>query len=447
MPSVQDLRPPPEPSAPVGYDAPEPPVRPDWAPQPPAYPDWAPPPPAYPDWAPEPPAHQEWTPEPAAASHEPTPPAFQGHLPTPEPPAPYAVPLQSVVQPRPRGGVTKATAADGLGAAPQASSTPIAERVAELARSAGAPLFRWTLRLGAVAAVLALMALAGSAAHTYWLKLTAPKMGTAVLETTPPGSQVIVDGQAMGTTPLTAELTAGPHVVELRYRNASRTLKIEVTADGSIVERHDWTAKPTGRLRVTSDPSGARVFVDGRDRGATPLTVDGLSVGSHDVVLESDKGSVKRSVTVAADRTAQLTESIYPGWVRVFSPVDLEISDGTRVLRADERNQVMLPSGSRELVLENRALGYREVRRVDLDPGETITLSIVPTPTKLTVEATLPAEVFIDDERVGDTPLVDAPIDLGTRVVTVKSATGGERRFTMTVTVEPIRLEVDFSKP
>lgn len=364
----------------------------------------------------------------------------------PEPPAAYAAPPPPAA-PLQRRAAAKTMAPDDVVAPAHVRSTPLAERIAALARSAGASLFRWSLRLGAAAAILALLAVAGSAAHTYYLKLTAPKMGTAVLESTPPGSQVIVDGVAMGTTPLTAELTAGPHVVELRYRNARRTLKIEVTANNSIVERLDWTAKPTGRLRVTSEPPGARVLVDGRERGATPLTVDGLSVGSHEVVLESDKGSVKRSVTVAADRTAQLTESIYPGWVRLFSPVDLEISDGTRVLRKDDSNLVMLPSGSRELRFENRALGYQEVRRVQLEPGETITLSIVPTPTTITVEATLPAEVWIDDERVGDTPLVDAPIDLGTRVVTVKSATGGERRFTFTVTVKPIRLDVDFSKP
>jgi PEGA domain-containing protein len=65
----------------------------------------------------------------------------------------------------------------------------------------------------------------------------------------------------------------------------------------------------------------------------------------------------------------------------------------------------------------------------------------------LTVTATQPAEVFIDGERVGETPLTSRPINLGTRDVVVKSASGGERKFTITVTVDPVRIDVDFSTP
>lgn len=41
----------------------------------------------------------------------------------------------------------------------------------------------------------------------------------------------------------------------------------------------------TGSLSVTSEPSGARVTVDGQPRGATPLSVTGLAPGSHKVAL------------------------------------------------------------------------------------------------------------------------------------------------------------------
>ena len=163
-------------------------------------------------------------------------------------------------------------------------------------------------------------------------------------------------------------------------------------------------------------------------------------------MLQTAKGSLRRTVTVTADQTALLTEAIYPGWLTLFSPIELEIREGTRVIRLDDRNQVLLSPGSHELQLENRALGYREVRSVELKPGETTSVSITPPPSTLAVTATLPSEVSIDGERVGETPLTNQPISLGTRNVTVRSTAGDERSFTITVTVKPVELDVDFSK-
>jgi hypothetical protein len=80
-------------------------------------------------------------------------------------------------------------------------------------------------------------------------------------------------------------------------------------------------------------------------------------------------------------------------------------------------------------------------------PGEITPISIIPSMSALTVTATQPAEVFVDGERVGETPLTNRPVNVGTREVVVKSASGGERRFTKTVTVEPVRIDVDFSTP
>jgi hypothetical protein len=40
-----------------------------------------------------------------------------------------------------------------------------------------------------------------------------------------------------------------------------------------------------GTINVTSQPSGATVFVDGVDRGTTPLTVTGVEFGTHDITV------------------------------------------------------------------------------------------------------------------------------------------------------------------
>lgn len=206
-------------------------------------------------------------------------------------------------------------------------------------------------------------------------------------------------------------------------------------------------ARRTGQLMARSDPAGAKVLVDGRERGVTPLTLDDVTLGSHTVVLRSDKGSVRRTVTVAADRAALVTESIFAGWLIVFAPFELQIAEGTRAIRLDENGKVLLPPGPHELRLENRDLGYRETRRVEVQPGQTTSLSLVAPPSTLSVTASAPAVVSIDGQQVGETPLTNQPIALGTRDIVVKGADGTARRFTKKVTVAPVQIDVDFSKP
>lgn len=202
----------------------------------------------------------------------------------------------------------------------------------------------------------------------------------------------------------------------------------------------------TGRLQISSQPSAARVLVDGQLRGMTPLTLDDLAVGAHTVVLENTAGSVSRVVTTTASDPVVLEELIFSGWIAVYSPFDVVASEGAQVFAFDDRHQIMLTPGPHELHLENRALGYEEVRHVNVKPGEVATLQVTPSRSALTVRATEDAQVWVDGEVAGDTPLVAFPVALGTHEVIVKRA-GDERRVIVTSTVKPVDLTVDFSRP
>jgi len=205
--------------------------------------------------------------------------------------------------------------------------------------------------------------------------------------------------------------------------------------------------KPTGMMFVTSDPVGARVLVDGRPRGVTPITVTDLTPADHALVLDSPGGSVRRSVTIVANETARVAESIFAGWVSVLSPFEVAIAEGTRGIQLDDRNQAMLGPGPHELHIENRALGYEELRKVFVKPGEITALSIAPPRSTISVTATAPASVWVDGSRVGETPIAALPLELGTHDVVVRHAEHDERRFAVTATMKPILLNADFSKP
>ena len=206
-------------------------------------------------------------------------------------------------------------------------------------------------------------------------------------------------------------------------------------------------SKATGDLRVGSTPPGAQVWLDGKSRGITPLTLTNLPAGRHVVELKSGGGTVERTVAIAPNRTTEIDEPMFSGWLAVYSPFELVVSEGGRALRLDERNQVMLPPGRHTLRVANRTLAYDEVREVEMRPGETTSLTVTPSPSTMTVTSNEPAEVWLDGVQVGDTPVSARPVDLGTHEIVVRRAAGDSRRFTVTVTARPLTLNVDFSKP
>ena len=143
----------------------------------------------------------------------------------------------------------------------------------------------------------------------------------------------------------------------------------------------------------------------------------------------------------------EIEESIFSGWVAVYSPFDLTVTEGGRALLMDERHQIMLSPGRHVLRLVNRTLAYDAVRQVELKPGEVATLTVTAPPSTMTVTATEPAEVWVDGVRIGDTPVNAVSVPLGTHDIVVKRAAGGERKITATVTVNPYTLHVDFTRP
>jgi hypothetical protein len=133
------------------------------------------------------------------------------------------------------------------------------------------------------------------------------------------------------------------------------------------------------------------------------------------------------------------------GFLAVFSSVEITVSEGATAIPLDDRSQAILSAGRHRLRFQNRALGYDEVRTVQIKPTETTTLNLTPQ-TTIGVTSNEPAEVSIDGALVGGTPLKGHRIALGTHTVVVRAA-GGERQISVEATSKPVQLAVDFTKP
>ena len=315
--------------------------------------------------------------------------------------------------------------------------------------------------------VLALVALVQGSFITFWWgsgRIAAPAPnGSVSITSEPPGAQVSIDGESRGATPLTVALLAGSHRVDLTLGSKVRTHTLNVGAgrDSSLHAALETEAAPpaVGGLHISTDPSGARVWVDDHDRGRTPVSVSNLAPGTHQVRISGASGTVTRAVSIVAGVVSSLAVplrgsapqatagSAASGWLSVASPFTVQVSDQGRTIGTSDTSRLAIPAGQRDVELVNSSLGYRTRRRVQVAPGQTTVISLeVPNGT-LHLNALPWAQVAVDGRAVGETPIANLSLPIGNHEVVFRHPQLGEMRQTVAVKPgPPVRVGVDLRK-
>lgn len=310
--------------------------------------------------------------------------------------------------------------------------------------------------VGLLALVALLVFYAASRTGSGSASAAEPAMGSVTVDSYPPGADVLIDGELKGSTPLGLALPAGEYELDVRDSTTSRSIPLVVEADtrtAQYVELATSVIAPgTGRLEVTSNPTGAQVVVDGTRHGTTPVTLDMLDVGAHQVSVSSGAGTVSRDVTIEAGTTATVMVSLTgaantAGWLDVEAPFELQIFEDGRLLGTSSAERVMLPVGTHDLELFSPAFEFRTAIRTQIVPGGTAT-ETSPLPNgSLSINALPWAEVFVDGEYAGVTPLGNLAVPIGSHEVVWRHPDLGERRRTVPVpSGTPTRIGVDFSQ-
>jgi hypothetical protein len=312
-------------------------------------------------------------------------------------------------------------------------------------------------RVAAIVAVLVVIASAGTfAARGYF---AAAPIGTLIVNTNPTGVAVVIDGQHRGSTPLTLDLAPGDHLLQI-VSNDGHVRKIPVTiAEGREVAQ--FIELPTvapaaadGQLQVRSEPAGARVLIDGQYRGVAPLTVEALTPGPHTVKLEDGTASVTQQVTIEAGLTASLVIPLtaarpvpVTGQLSIAAPVDVQIYENQRLLGSSNGEPIMLSAGRHELDIVNEALGYRVTRAVQVTAGVTASVRLEWPKGSLALNATPWADVWLNGERLGETPIGNVQVPIGAHRVVFRHPELGEQAHNITVTLNaPARVSADMRK-
>ena len=122
------------------------------------------------------------------------------------------------------------------------------------------------------------------------------------------GAIVTVDGEEMGITPVEAlPISAGTHHLTVRApRHLPANLEIEVEGAGKEQAFGVDLIPAWAPISLASDPTGARVWVDGIEVGETPGSFD-LDAGTRAIELRLEgHNSWKREIEVVADEPQTL---------------------------------------------------------------------------------------------------------------------------------------------
>jgi hypothetical protein len=311
----------------------------------------------------------------------------------------------------------------------------------------------------ALAAVVAVVAIAGAVWGAIALRKQAVVTGVVNVESDPPGAEVRLDDVTQGTTPLSLTVPQGSHALAVRQGTRTKQLNIDVTSGASKAYYVTWgepepvapAAPATGGLSVVSDPSGSAVVVDGTTRGQTPLTIQGLAPGRHDVLVRGASTTYQRSVQVDAGATASLVvggaAAAAPsfGWIALRTPFTVQVLEAGRVVGTSEIDRILLSPGSHELDFVSDVFGFRQSSRVTITAGRGDAVSLTIPRVPMNINALPWAEVFVDGTRIGDTPLANVMQPIGDHELVFRHPQLGEKRQTARLTTqgESLRVSVD----
>ena len=164
-------------------------------------------------------------------------------------------------------------------------------------------------------------------------------LSTLVVETTPPGADVLIAGEVVGQTPLEVpDLSAGVYDVTLRhglYTTLSEAITVPDPADPSrpAIRMERTLARATGALTVRSEPAGAWIERDGKRLAEqTPATIRGLPAGALTLTIGAQEHrplQVSTNVPKNGVETLELTleRSIAYGTLTLeLTPDDAEVT-------------------------------------------------------------------------------------------------------------------------
>ena len=242
-----------------------------------------------------------------------------------------------------------------------------------------------------------------------------PKGQPAALKvTTTPQSTVFVDGKHMGTTPFMNEtLKAGEVTLKLVPESGQETMApweglVELTSGVVTVVNQEigkdkessageiLTLQPNNQsvasLSVVSQPDAAIVRLDGQDQKFTPLVIEDVSAGDHQLVV-STPGYKERTISIKTQTGYRLSVS-----VQLAKDAETAGMNGEEGKVATESAEA---TGSAKVSGTPTSPTPTGAKKTTPSPTPSVKPKTSPTPKTATGSATTPDKPYV---KINDTP-------------------------------------------
>jgi len=111
--------------------------------------------------------------------------------------------------------------------------------------------------------------------------------GTLVVETDVAGAVVYVDNKKMGNTPFRAVLDEGRHSLRVSAQNFDPWVSRIRIEEGKTNTQKVELFEGGGTVEFVVDPANAEVFIDGQAAGTAPIRLTDLPLGTHRYVISA----------------------------------------------------------------------------------------------------------------------------------------------------------------
>jgi len=264
-------------------------------------------------------------------------------------------------------------------------------------------------RLIVAAAALAVVASGGIAGYRVLAGGAPPALATLSVQSNPAGVPVFVDGVERGVTPARITLAAGAHILELR-RGVPRVIPVTLTAGADVSQYLEFAETPVPESLLATPPPAV-------------------------------------AAAVVAPRTEPAPGATLAGWIVTRMPFAVEILEKGQLLGTTDADRLMLASGAHELEFVNAALAYRVTRTVTVAAGKVTNVALEIPRGVVNLNATPWAEVFLDGQAVGETPIGNLSVPIGAHEIVFRHPQFGEKRHAVSVTAgAPVRISVEMKQ-
>jgi hypothetical protein len=233
--------------------------------------------------------------------------------------------------------------------------------------------------------------------------------GTITVDSYPSQAEVYINGEHIGTTPLSKSLKIGKYIVEVKkegYKVYSKEIEIKIGKETIVIANLE---RMVGGLSIKTEPDGANVYIDGKNYGTTPIEIYDIEIGKHEVLItkEGYKSLIKE--VEIKDEVIEISEVLVKGVSKAYINSNPK---GATVL-IDGKEVGKTPLEIKEISLGRhfvtlKALGYEEMTKtIDVkEDVNTFTFNLIQLNHALIVESEPQgATVYLDDVIKGITPL------------------------------------------